>query len=710
MATITKEMWERVRQHVIQAQLELLVMNDDGTEVTRLSGVINGGSMSIDSGSAIRRTSSFSLTPTQEVLNISEESLIWLNKKVKASIGILNQRQRTGWTFHNGYQYIGDYMFFNLGTFIYNSINATFDSANNVLSIELSDLASHLDGTTNGQLGGALSHVYQAYEEDPETGEPLSYTSIKKALEDVLKSAHVERYHIEDIGEYYAMEEHNPDYQRYRAMHPLWNMIPYDLEFSAGASVWDVINELVTLYPNYDAAYDSDGVFMVGMIPSEYTEENDFYYEDYMDMVISEQDSTDLTKVRNICEVWGQSLDADYYSEKVGKGATEKYLVNVLLVDGVWHLQTEITFSGPDNDDDCKETTDDIIYENISFDKSYHGMRFVYDSYNGFECIALESMNVSEPHLGNVSAGDTITTCAYGVLLQIRATETISSSLAPPHSSTGRFVIPLQDFKSYRNGMRIGVVFTPTGGGYAFGDYMQINDLEPFPIMDASTHQTLEANILNYDDIHVFQLVKIKDGDDYTYQWYYVGVSQSHALDVLTDGTVGEPMIYIDPVTGQQIMVDQYSKEYFQCYYNCRTVSLTLCPDSPYTVQKLGERLDFKSEGEFNNITSNELALERAQYENWKNSRLTDNITITTKLMPFAEPYQKIDYKKHGSKIKNDYVIQSVSHDFENGTTTIQMYTFYSLYKRQPGECDKMTYKYMGGFTNGDLYGDEDLT
>ena len=135
---------------------------------------------------------------------------------------------------------------------------------------------------------------------------------------------------------------------------------------------------------------------------------------------------------------------------------------------------------------------------------------------------------------------------------------------------------------------------------------------------------------------------------------------------------------------------------------------MTIIPDSPFTVQKIGERIDVKSSGEFQNITSDDLALERAQYENWKNSRLTDTIDLTTKLMPFVVPYTKIDYKRSGDSVRNDYIIKSVSHDLDNGTTTINMYTFYPLYKANPGDTDRMTYNYMAGFKNEDLYGDQD--
>ena len=98
-------------------------------------------------------------------------------------------------------------------------------------------------------------------------------------------------------------------------------------------------------------------------------------------------------------------------------------------------------------------------------------------------------------------------------------------------------------------------------------------------------------------------------------------------------------------------------------------------------MQKLGVILDVKTGNEYENITSDSLALSRAKYENWKNCRLTDNITITTSLLPFMDVNKKITYKPSDSDEVHQYITTSVSHDFSGNTTTIQMYRFYPLYQ-----------------------------
>lgn len=685
---ISENDFRLVRQHIIKAQLRITVTDEQGNEIDELIGVTNGGSLSLDANSSVRQTASFSITPTKQITNISEKSLIWLNKNVNVELSIYDQRTgQIGKTW-------------NMGKFLYNSANATYDATTNVMTIELSDWVLKLDGTINGQVGGALTTTIPAYKEDPETGEPLEYSTIRGAIERTLHSAGLEpyvegmanplnTYQVDDLGEYYAMPQYNDDWQNYREKHPLWNTVPYDLEFSTACTVWDIVSELKDLYPNYDGAYDENGVFRVHMIPSEYTDEYDFMFDDYRDMVISEQISTELTGVKNICEVWGDTMDADWYSDATSRTGVEQYHIVLAMRDNHYELTIDKIINGK-----TAYTYEKTIYQNVSVDETWKDIG-IYNQSGNFRLIS-HYTSLTEGGTSYVS-GAIIRDLSYGTALDLTLGKT---------GTTTAYTVVLEGYpKDYRTSTRFATKFTQNS---ITGQMMRINDLAQLPIIDWSTQEEIGENFFDLDQIHVFQVVKVKTvGDVYVNELYYLGVSQSHAIDVLTDGTV-VPNGYRDPNTGTYY--DLYSKAYYQHVLNCKNVSLTINPDSPFTVQKLGNRIDVKADGEFSNITSDQLALERAQYENWKNSRLTDNITITTKLMPFVRPYMKIDYKKNGYDIRNDYIVQSVSHDFENGTTTINMYTFYPLYKRQPGDLDRMTYSYMGGYMNDDLYGNQDQT
>lgn len=88
--------------------------------------------------------------------------------------------------------------------------------------------------------------------------------------------------------------------------------------------------------------------------------------------------------------------------------------------------------------------------------------------------------------------------------------------------------------------------------------------------------------------------------------------------------------------------------------------------------------------------------------ENWKNCRLTDNITITTALLPFLDVNKKVSYRRSDSDVEHQYIISSISHDFSGFTTTITMYRFYPLYENM--------IKKVGVHKNLDKYTNEQLS
>lgn len=694
-----KDLYFRLfNQHIIDVILKFDIYDLDGTFLEEVSGVITGGSINVDSGSAVRRTASLSISPIGNSYDIIDTLADYLRKNIKIKLGIRDQKTR-------------EITYINQGTFLFESISTSYDVSNNIINIELSDWALRLDGTVNGKVGGMITTILKAYEEDAQ-GNPISFTTIKKALEDILHSAGIapEDYTVCDIGEYYAFPEHNPDWQEYRERYPLWNMIPYDLEFSAGASVWDMISEVIQLYPNYDAAYDENGHFVVTMIPSEESEAYDFEYVDYKNMIISEQVQTNLTNVYNVCEVWGECLDTDWYSS------------NVTNEGGCYNITLE----------------------------GYNQSTGTYTSVSG------DTLNSIAQHY------DMTMTVFRNLNKDITDIEWQAMEAFLPEGTQLKVILSKTD--KYRTGEKVAITIPSTN---VAGQMLKINDLPALPIIDKSTNYPIAANMMDVNHMHVFYVTKIatqsgsgtqdvvkeyvtgfgdtigkicerfkmsEDGlrsvnstipDDrweimktfigvgtviniitqeivdpvYISQVFYLGVEQSHGIDVLTDGTT-IPEGYEDPYTHDKF--DTYSKAYYQHIWNCDNVSLTVLKDSPFVVQKIGERIDVKQGSEFENITSNALALERAQYENWKNSRLTNNITITTKLMPFISPYMKVEYKN------KSYIIQSISHDFDNGTSSITMYTFYPLYKQRPGMDKRMTYKFMSGYSNIELYGNQD--
>lgn len=536
-----------ITQPKLDLFIKIEILNEEGSIVAVIQSNIIEGNFKIDSESDIRRTCSMTLKPdASKSIIIDPEGYIWLNKTAKIYIGVKNLRTR-------------QYVWFTQGVYYFKDSSSTYDATTNTLSITACDNMVKLDGSKSGIIGGALNLSIPSYEIDEETGEITKYNIIRDAMISTLvQLGGIKEYMVDDFGEQNGIEQINSNWEQYRSENPLWNVIPYDLEFSAGSSVLSVITTLRDLYPNYEVFFDIDGVFIGQMIPNCDNDEIIFDNSFFQKILISENKTLDLTSVRNICEVWGDEIDIDYHIE------------NTTYYSGVF---------------------------------SYH-----LDGYEKYKLNDKFSLFISEKN----------------------------------DSET----------------------------------YIKINDLDALPVYNMSTNTFISKGILEKNKTYCFKISRIIKNNEKIYIVYLLGQWQPHAITAIVDGKTN-----IDYTTSSGLKVKKYSEEYFKDKYNCNVISLTELPNSPFTVEKIGELLEVKEGGEYENITSDSLALERAEYENWKLNRLTDSITLKTIIVPFADVNVKCSYKcSDGEQIFN-YVVKSIDHNFQEGTTTWTMYRHYPTLK-----------------------------
>lgn len=545
---LTQEDLMLVLQHSQTIQLKIEVLDQNQKIIGTIFGIVSG-SMSINGESDVRRTASFVVQPTlTEHIKLTETSLLWLNKDIRMYAGLLNHRTN-------------QYKYYPLGYYVYTDTSGTYDAATNNLTVNCADFMKKLDGTKNGQLGTLLIR-YPAYQENEETGEVIEYNVIRNAVIETLeKLARITNYRIDDIGEYQAIPEYNDDWENYREENETtWNKIPFDQEFSAGCSVLSILTTFRDLYPNYEMFFDMESNTFICQLKPMCYEDDIFLDNDFIQKIfISENTSVDMTTVRNLCEVWGQVIDADFYNEE------------------------------------CS-------YSDNTYSSTIAGYEDGY--YNG-DVIALK---IPSANLANAQ--------------------------------------------------------------------ININNFGAISIFNEANEEPIKAGELKPNEIYAFKIKKKRINQQDVIKAYLLGQWQVHAINVLTNGKKSQK--FVTGSDGKEY--ELYSKEYFQKFYNCERVDMTIIPDSPFTVEQLGEIPDIKISGEFDNITSNDLAADRAKWENWKNCRLTDNITITTSLLPFLDVNKKVSYKRSDSDREHQYIISSISHDFTGFKTTITMYRFYPLY------------------------------
>lgn len=551
--------------------------------------------------------------------------------------------------------------------------------------------------------GGVLTLTSHIPVDKVEDGAPIAYYIIRDAMITALsRLGGITDYNIGDIGEYQAMQQYNPDWVKYREENPLWNNIPYDLEFNVGDNVLSIITSLRDLYPNYETYFDEDGVFCCNMVPSE-DDDNIYLYNDYLqEILISENYSIDTTSIRNVCEVWGASLDVDFTAESCVLDGNEytievqEYGAEIFNGDRIAVLveQTNPANATMGIHTTYTEETSEpspMYLELLDLSNSIRNDPKANPSQIYFLKIKCEDAGIKDSSTMNLL--DNIANNLANIInvnvgkKQIKELRRIALE-------------PLSSFD--------GIVFEKINA-QGIHTEERTRMLAFLPIYDEMTDEPLAAGYLEPGTMYVFKVkTVIVSGNTPTKRFYYQSEYQPQAIDVLTDGSVSKETWTCADGT----VVPVWSKKYFSDKYGCKiqNIHFTIDVSSPLTIQKLGEVLSVKQGGEFENITSDQRALARAIYENWKMSRLVDTLTLTTKLCLFLDVNKLIEYRRHDEGVIEHFVITAISHDFTAGTSSITMTRFRPLYMDEESgfthdALKRRTNNYMSKYSHNVLGG-----
>ena len=105
-------------------------------------------------------------------------------------------------------------------------------------------------------------------------------------------------------------------------------------------------------------------------------------------------------------------------------------------------------------------------------------------------------------------------------------------------------------------------------------------------------------------------------------------------------------------------------------------------PDSPFYVGSIiGEIRMPLYGGEYENIQTDDLALQRAKWEIYKRCRLNDAISLTTIPIYWGDVNWKVEFAPFNGATVNQYIVQSISTDLSTqGTQTWNLSSFYPFY------------------------------
>lgn len=208
-----------LQQRVKTIYTKIQLLNNQMTVIDEIDGAFIDGSVSIDSGSDIRRTFDGTILVKNKSYITAETSRVWLDKKIRVYIGFLHQRS-------------GEVCWYTLGVYNFCDNSFTYDATTQTLKVSCLDLVSTLNGTLGGTLIGSETQV-------PKDSE----------IRDVI---------VKTVTQLGQCSSYRIGYQN--------ETVPYDMKWDTGSTVWDMLTELRDLYYSYEMFFDED-TFVCQRVP-----------------------------------------------------------------------------------------------------------------------------------------------------------------------------------------------------------------------------------------------------------------------------------------------------------------------------------------------------------------------------------------------------------------------------------------------------------
>lgn len=649
------------RQQILELRGKFDVYDFDDNYLDSIEGGLISGNISINAESDIRRTLSVTLIPCiQDDVKIRDEGIIWLDKKIKFYIGIADMRTH-------------EYTWYPQGTFVFMSGSSTYDAVTNQLQLECSDMMAFLDGTRNGTLG-QLTIVYPAYQDYVQS----TWIGESKATNvDALFSWALEQ------GDAYTN-----DITKCR--------IP-----EVKAAVWQLLTN-----DNLEGKVHNDYINRI----NEYLQTLNSGSKKHNMAVLDDYRQTIDKKIVTVKSIREYYIIGEQMATAVGQlGRVKK---DKIFIGDIGEAKGMPGYSK--SWDYQKYREDTPKWNTMPFDQEFASgtsvlnivttLRDLYENYEAFFDIYENFICQQIP-----SGDDDIITFDNSYLRDILINENTSLDFTEPKNMFevwGKVLEPeffaMSNVEYRENENLYHIVLEGYGLESCTGDIIAIKipaankpkpklqifskdagrDFKIATMYDDNNEVPLDSKkkedatpTLRPGMVAVFRIYKkwSKDMSSLDYKAYYLGEWQPHAMEILSNGKLGSE--YITVTNGVQ--VKKFSEEYFKEVYGCDLVNILIDEENPFVVQKIGEILSVKTD---DNIVSESTCLETCHQELYRAARLTDNITLTTKICPFADVNQKVSYRPSDSTKTYEYIVKSLSHDIQGGTTSWTLMRYKRLY------------------------------
>lgn len=264
-----------VKQHHQKRYLMLKVIRKGSMKnLGIIRGMCTSGSISIDATSNIRRTANLTMRVVE--MDVQTAANLSVMNYIKLYMGIEdNDTSEISW--------------YKQGIYIINQNDFKFDVATRTLSLSLSDFMLDLTGDRAGVFDSFSTIVKNSQR-------------IDKAMTSILDFCGVTNCDIAPICVY------RDNYNFFEDINQEDYEVPYDLEFGTGATAYEALDKLLTLYPGWEMFFDVDGMFVCQRIVSDDSSISPVLdASDLNGLILSESINADWTKVKNSVRVWGKN-------------------------------------------------------------------------------------------------------------------------------------------------------------------------------------------------------------------------------------------------------------------------------------------------------------------------------------------------------------------------------------------------------------------
>lgn len=682
MINIGAEDYNVLKQQYIKKYIRLELLDFQYNIVDELSGNMTKCSINVDSNSDLRRSCDLGFVVTTSTFDIKAGSKLWLDKFVRPYVGYENMRT-------------GEIQWYNQGIYLVNNPQWSYNASTNEISMQALDLMSKLTGLRNGNLEGIPTKI---------------------AKDENVREAIIKTIELGGFTKYICEECKTND----GTIVP----VPYDIEIDVGGTIYDILTGLRDIMPNYQIYFDINGVFHYEPIPLAYDDPVLIDDDLFNNVLISENINTDFESVKNYVEVLGHTWDVDYYSPSdkttvSGGTITPTFADLTSLEDG-----TAVGITLPSNATAVQILPDG--YTQLEYIQSNGGAHYIDTGFKPNQntgIIAKFQLLSSTGNQTPICSRTSRNAASFGVFIDSNSRWTADyGTLRYTNNSIGaQTLINLNfdknvvkfnndsytfDAQTFQGSSNLTIFGMNTGGTVANNARMNFYSCEIYDngtlIRSFIPCKNPSGTIGLYDIVNSKFYTNVGSGGTFT-----AGPEVEKSTGITINYLGNNKVVDIDNEQIQELTKDtewifQFVVQTegegesatetkfwrFMGHQQAQAISYDNNPSSPFYVgdpigsSSVGRIRIVLYGGEYDNIYSDDLAKQRADFEIYQRSRLNDSISMETIPIPWMDANIVISHRFGQKQEPSKYIVKSFSVDYATGgTMTINAITWYPYYE-----------------------------